>query len=394
MTATSSRPRLVHVTTTDISLVLLLGQQLAAFGDAGYEVIGVSAPGPYVPRLEELGVRHVPLRNATRSVAPVKDVSALFELRRLFSQLRPDIVHTHNPKPGVYGRIAARLAGVPNVVNTVHGLYAQPDDSWARRSVVYGLERIAGRCSDAELLQNVEDLPVLRRLGIPDRKLHLLGNGIDLAHFDARRVAPGTRAGLRAEWGVPDDAVVCGVVGRLVWEKGYREVIEAARRLRTEAPNVRIVVVGPADNAKAEALSDSDIAAAERIGNLRFVGERADVDACYAAFDIYALASYREGFPRSAMEAAAMGLPVVATDIRGCRQVVDDGRTGRLVPVRDAAALADAVAALAADPAARRAMAGAARAKAERDFDQRRCVDITLTTYESLLGRPMQSAAA
>jgi glycosyltransferase involved in cell wall biosynthesis len=391
---TGSRPRLVHVTTTDISLVLLLGPQLAAFGDAGYEVIGVSAPGPYVPRLEELGVQHVPLRNATRSVAPVKDVSALFELRKLFARLRPDIVHTHNPKPGVYGRIGARMAGVPVVVNTVHGLYAQPGDAWARRAVVYGLERVAAKCSAAELVQNVEDLPVLRRLGIPEQKLHLLGNGIDLDHFDARRAAPGSRAALRVEWGVPDEAVVCGVVGRLVWEKGYREVVDAARRLRTEAPNVRIVVVGPRDTAKAEALTEADIAEAESIGNIRFVGERADVDACYAAFDLYALASYREGFPRSAMEAAAMGLPVVATDIRGCRQVVDDGRTGRLVPVRDAAAMAAAIASVASDATARRAMAAAAREKAERDFDQRRCIDITLGTYEALLGRQPEGAAA
>jgi glycosyltransferase involved in cell wall biosynthesis len=393
MTPTGSRPRLVHVTTTDISLVLLLGPQLAAFGDAGYEVIGVSAPGPYVPRLEDLGVQHVPLRNATRSVAPVKDVSALFELRQLFARLRPDIVHTHNPKPGVYGRIAARTAGVPVVVNTVHGLYAQPGDSWARRWVVYGLERVAAKCSAAELVQNVEDLPVLRRLGVAEEKLHLLGNGIDLDRFDARRVPPGTRTALRAEWGVPDDAVVCGIVGRLVWEKGYREVVEAARRLRTEAPNLHIVVVGPRDTAKAEALTEADIADAESIGNIHFVGERADVDACYAAFDLYALASYREGFPRSAMEAAAMGLPVVATDIRGCRQVVDDGRTGRLVPARDPAALAGAIAAVASDAAARRAMAGAAREKAERDFDQRRCIDITLGTYEALLGRQPEGAA-
>src|SRR5262249_17903717 len=190
--------------------------------------------------------------------------------------------------------------------------------------------------------QNVEDLPVLRRLGVPDEKLHVLGNGIDLDHFDARRAAPGNRARLRAEWGIPDDAVVCGAVGRLVWEKGYRELIEAGRGLRDDAPSVRIVVVGPRDTAKAEALTETDIARAETIGNVHFVGERADIDACYAAFDLYALASYREGFPRSAMEAAAMGLPVVATDIRGCRQGVDDGLNSRRGPVRDPSGLAGA----------------------------------------------------
>jgi glycosyltransferase involved in cell wall biosynthesis len=383
----------VHVTTTDISLALLLGPQLAAFRDAGCEVIGVSAPGPYVAQLDALGIRHVPMQNATRSMAPAKDLRAFGELRGLFRELRPDIVHTHNPKPGVYGRIAARWARVPAVVNTVHGLYAQPDDAWARRTVVYGLERVAAKCSDAELVQNVEDLPVLRRLGVPADRLHLLGNGIDLDRFDPARVPEETRAELRRAWGVDDSAIVCGAVGRLVWEKGYRELIEAARRLRLDAPGVQVVVVGPRDDAKAEALTDTDIAQAEALGNVRFVGEYADVESCYAAFDMYALASYREGFPRSAMEAAAMGLPVVATDIRGCRQVVDDGRTGRLVRVRDAAALADAIREIAADDALRKDLSAAAREKARVEFDQRRCIDVTLEAYESVLGGRREVAA-
>ncbi len=382
-----SRARVVHVTTTDISLVLLLGPQLAAIRDAGYEVIGVSAPGPYVERLTELGVRHVPLRNATRSMAPHKDLAALGELARLFTRLRPDVVHTHNPKPSVYGRVAARLTHVPAVVNTIHGLYAQPDDPWARRTAVYGLERIASRCSQAELIQNVEDLPVLRRLGVPASKLHLLGNGIDLTNFDPAHISQVERAALRRSWGVGDDSLVCGVVGRLVWEKGYREVIEAARVLRERAPNVEIVVIGPRDAEKSDMLTAADVDAAEGLGNIHFVGERADMESCYAAFDIYALASYREGFPRSAMEAAAMALPIVATNIRGCRQVVDDGITGTLVRVRDSGAIADAVVELASDDERRREMGFASREKALKEFDQQRCIDITLDVYESLLAR-------
>jgi glycosyltransferase involved in cell wall biosynthesis len=380
-------PRLVHVTTTDISLVLLLGPQLAAFREAGYDVVGVSAPGPYVARLHDLGVRHVPLRHATRSMAPLHDVAALAELTRLFKRLDADIVHTHNPKPGVYGRIAARIAKVPAVVNTVHGLYAQPADPWARRAIVYGLERVAAKCSDAELVQNVEDLPVLRSLGIDGEKLHLLGNGIDLDRFDPDRVDAAARATLRASWGIDDDAIVCGVVGRLVREKGYREVFEAARALRDRAPRLQFVIVGPVDDAKGDALETADVEAAHALGNVHFAGEIDDMPSCYAAFDLYALASYREGFPRSAMEAAAMRLPVVATDIRGCRQVVDDGATGRLVPARDAVELAGAIEALAGDAGLRRRMATAAREKALKEFDHRRCIDLTLAVYEELLGR-------
>ena len=153
--------------------------------------------------------------------------------------------------------------------------------------------------------------------------------------------------------------------------------------LRRIAPAVAIVVVGPDDPDKADALDRDAVAAAERAG-VRFLGRRDDVADLYAAFDLYVLASWREGFPRSAMEAAAMGLPIVATDIRGCREVVDHGATGELVPVRDAVALADAIAALAGDQPRRARLGAAASAKARRDFDQQRVIDRTLTTYERL----------
>ncbi len=319
---------------------------------------------------------------------PRRDARALFELRTLFRRLAPDLVHTHNPKPGLYGRFAARLARVPAVVNTVHGLYALPEDPWAKRAVVYSLERAAAACSDAELLQNVEDVDVLRRLRVPERKLHVLGNGVDLARFDPARVDPARVAALRASFGAGPDDIVCGVVGRLVWEKGYREVFEAASRLRSIAPHVHIVVIGPSDTAKEDAITETDIARAERDGGIRFLGLRDDVEDLYPAMDLYVLASYREGFPRSAMEAAAMGLPLVVTDVRGCRQVVDDGVTGTLVPVGDSRALADAVAAIAADDAGRAAMGRAGRQKAIREFDDRKVIDITLGVYEQLLGPP------
>jgi hypothetical protein len=117
-------PTLLHLTTTDISLELLLGPQLSAFIDAGYEVHAASAPGPFVQAIEARGVIFHPLVHSTRSMALLSDVCAMWEVRRLFRRLCPQIAHTHNPKPGVYGRLAARLAGVPVIVNTVHGLYA------------------------------------------------------------------------------------------------------------------------------------------------------------------------------------------------------------------------------------------------------------------------------
>lgn len=379
------RPRVVHLTTVDMSLALLLLSQLTAFHDAGYEVIGMSAPGPFVPELEAAGFRHVPLASSTRSMDLRRDVQALREVIGLFRELEPDIVHTHNPKPGVYGRIGARLARVPAVVNTVHGLYAQPTDSWRRRWPVYGLERLAATFSDAELVQNPEDLPTLRRLGVPEERLHLLGNGVDLSRFDPARFSAGHRAATRRALGIAPDEVVVGLVGRLVVEKGYREVFAAAAAVRRDHPRTRFVVVGPHEPDKADAIGADEVAAAEADG-VTFLGMRDDVEALYPAMDLYLLASHREGFPRSAMEAAAMGLPVVATDIRGCRQVVDHARTGLLVPVRDPHALAEAVTSLVADDDRRIAHGRAARRKAAAEFDDRRQVERTLAVYERLLG--------
>jgi Glycosyltransferase len=379
--------RLVHVTTTDMSLELLLGPQLSAFVAAGYEVFGASSPGRYVEAIEARGVRHLPLEHTTRSMAPHHDVAAFVELRNRFRELRPDIVHTHNPKPGVYGRLAARAARVPAIVNTVHGLYAMPDDSLVKRGVVYSLERIAAAASHAELVQNPEDIPTLRSLGVPDRKLTLLGNGVDLKRFRSDRLTPERRAALRAEWGVGPDDVVCGVVGRLVWEKGYRELFAAARALRPMLPRVHFVVVGGLDVAKSDQLSQSDLDTVALDADITFLGERDDVEDLYGAMDVYALASHREGFPRSAMEAAASGLPIVATNIRGCRQVVASGSTGFLVPVADADALADAIRTLASDRSLRDSMRVAALNKAHAEFDDQRVIATTLATYDRVLAR-------
>ena len=312
---------------------------------------------------------------------------------QLFRRTRPDVVHTHNPKPGVLGRIAARIAGVPNVVNTVHGLYAQPEDRRRRRWAVYGAERLAARFSDVELVQNPEDVATLGRLGLREGQVRLLGNGVDLDRFRPGRFGVAERRRRREALGIGPESVVCGVVGRLVREKGYVEVLEAAAALRTIAPAVQVVIVGPSDPDKADAVPAARLDAARRDG-VCFLGRRDDMEEIYPLFDVYALASYREGFPRSAMEAAACGLPLVVTDIRGGRQVVEHGRSGLLVPVRDGAALAEAIAMVSGDPLRRRAMAERSLAKARSEFDQRAQIERTLAVYDELTGidRPSPSS--
>ncbi len=370
---------IAHLTTVDLSLRYLILPQLEAAAEVGRSY-GISAPGPFVAEVEERGVVHVPLPASTRGMSLRGDIMAMRQFWRAVRDIRPDVLHTHNPKPGIYGRILGRLAGVPIVVNTVHGLYATTDSPWWRRLVVYALEAVASRFSDAELVQNPEDLDLLGRLHIVEKsKLRFLGNGVDLGRFNPQVVAE-LRAHERSRLGVADEEIVVGMVGRLVAEKGVPELVEAARSL---GDDVRIVVAGPNDPDKDDAISP-ELLERGRDSGVEFVGMRRDIEAFYSGLDVFVLPSHREGFPRAAMEAAACGLPLVVTDIRGCRQVVDEGVNGLLVPVADAAALASAISSLVSDPERREAMGEASVEIARQRFDETRVVEIVMETYQRL----------
>jgi len=392
MTASARPLRVAHLTTTDLTLRYLLLGQLRRLAAEGYEVTGISAPGPNGAALEAEGIRFVPWRNATRAWNPVADVRALAELVALLRRERFDLVHTHNPKPGVLGRVAARAAGVPLVVNTVHGLYATPEDRLRKRAAVLGAEWLAGRCSDLELYQSEEDLRWAARLRLARRgRSHLLGNGTDVGHFDPARVPPERAAALRRELGIPADAVVVGAVGRLVAEKGYRELFAAARTVRRADPRVRFLAVGAPDLEKADAIGEAELAAAAE--DVVVTGWRDDVRDLLAVMDVFVLASWREGMPRSAIEAAAMGRAMVLTDIRGCREVARHDREALLVPARDPGALAAAIARLAADPALRDRLGAAARARALERFSEAQVAERVVEHYRRLTGAPAAGAA-
>jgi glycosyltransferase involved in cell wall biosynthesis/ribosomal protein S18 acetylase RimI-like enzyme len=383
----AARLRVAHLTTTDLTLRYLLLGQLRRLAAEGHQVTGISAPGPHTAALEAAGIRFVPWRNATRSWDPGADARALAELVALLRRERFDLVHTHNPKPGVLGRVAARLAGVPLVVNTVHGLYATPEDRLGKRAAVLGLEWLAGRCSDLELYVSEEDLRWARRLRLARKgRSHLLGNGTDLGHFDPVLVPPGRAAALRRQLGLPADALVVGAVGRLVAEKGCRELFAAARAVRRADPRVRFVAVGAPDLDKADAIDQAELARAA--GDVLVTGWRDDVRDLLAVMDLFVLASWREGMPRSAIEAAAMGRAMVLTDIRGCREVARHDQEALLVPPRDPDALAGAISRLAADPALRRRLGDAARRRALERFSEAQVAERVVRHYKALVVRP------
>ncbi|MGH2787269.1 MAG: glycosyltransferase family 4 protein [Actinomycetota bacterium] len=376
--------RVAHLTTMDLALRYLLLPQLEAVLDAGGDAVGISGRSDCVEELERAGVRHLELKSSTRGSNLFADIRSARELWKILRREKVDVLHTHNPKPGLYGRVLGRLAGVPIVINTVHGLYATEDDSLVKRVLVYGLEGFASRFSDAELVQSAEDLALINRLHLaPQGRSRLLGNGIDVRRFDPQGVTADEGRKVRASIGIPEDKIVVGMVGRLVAEKGYPELFEAASLL-----DDRFVILtsGHADPQKRDALPPSDIERARSRGVL-FLGMRPDMERVYRAMDIFVLPSHREGVPRAAMEAAAMGLPIVATNIRGCREVVSDGANGLLVPVGDAPALAKAIRKLGDDASLRGAMGKAGRQVARRRFDERQVVQIVLETYAQVASR-------
>lgn len=387
-------PHVVHVTTIAMSLRYLLLNQLLAIRDAGYRVTTMSAPGPDTGVLEDAGIPHVAVPLNRKTFTPVRDVRATWHLFRAFRRMRPTIVHTHNPKPGLWGQVAARLAGVPCVVNTIHGFYFHEDTAAHVRRALIGIERLAAKFSDRILCQNPEDVQTALHEGIcPEDKISLLGNGVDLSRFDPTRFDAGTRARIRGGLGVPQDAVVVGFVGRLVHEKGLAELLEAARSVAARSPRARFLFVGEPDMHRPDAFDPTSIVDHGPDTFAHFVGHRQDMAAMYSAMDVFCLPSHREGFPRSAMEASAMGLPSVVTDIRGCRQVVNDGQTGYLVPVRDSARLAEALSKLVADEGLRRELGAHARLRAGQEFDERRVFARVLHTYASFMDAKTTSAS-
>lgn len=275
------------------------------------------------------------------------------------------------------------MARVPKRVHTIHGLYFPGHMRPERRWFYVLLERVQMRPAHAILSQNREDLETCRKDRICDlSRLAYLGNGIDIDRFNPSN--RGRRADVRRELGIDGRRPVVGMVGRVVREKGYLEYFAAAARVRQTHPDALFLAIGPYEPWKADAIGEAEIASFELDDALRLLGHREDVHDLYAAMDLVVLPSHREGFPRSPMEAAATGLPVVVTDVRGCRETVIDGETGRLVPARDPIRLAAAITELLDDPELRERMGERARRLAEERFDQRSVFERVANAYDSL----------
>jgi glycosyltransferase involved in cell wall biosynthesis len=304
-----------------------------------------------------------------RRITPLRDLGAVWRLWAELRAIRPDIVHSHTPKGGLLGMLAATLAGVPVRVYHLRGL-PHVTASGPRRWLLVGAERVSCALAHRVLAvsRSMRSIAIADRLCAPGR-IRVLANGSGQGVDAAGRFRPldlAARRAVRARQRIPPDAPVVGFVGRLVRDKGIVELEEAWSRLRAEDPRLHLLLVG-----RREADDAASVRAIERLDRddrVRFTGFDLDTPRLYAAMDVVALPTWREGFPNVALEAAAMALPIVATDVPGCVDAVLDGVTGALVPARDPRALADALRRYLGDAGLRERHGRAARARVLEEF--------------------------
>jgi N,N'-diacetylbacillosaminyl-diphospho-undecaprenol alpha-1,3-N-acetylgalactosaminyltransferase len=339
----------------------------------GHRPIAIAPTGVYLGKIREAGVETISYEISRKSLNPLREIKAIQNIYEAIKPLNLDILHTFTAKPNIYGTIAGRLASVPKIINLVEGLgsFYLEDDLKSRvvRSVIEGLYKRVFKLSGAVMFVNSDDPEYLINAGIisPEKVFKIDGVGIDTNEWRSSYI--------KADM---DKLTRVIMVGRAIRHKGVAEFYDAAKTVSEQAPNVRFAYVGGVDEGNHSALDEAFMRSSHFV---EYLGERGDVRELIDGADIFVLPSYREGLPRTILEAMSLGKPVVATDVSGCRDCVVDGETGFLTPAKDADALACAIMRLCADKALRDRFGQAGRALAVRRFDVKKIVQEHLKIY-------------
>ncbi|WP_337996556.1 glycosyltransferase [Oleispirillum naphthae] len=355
-------PRMLFAVTEDFAFLSHRLPMAGAAKAAGFTVGVVCAVKDKRAQIEALGYAVHPWPVNRASTNPLREYLALNGLRRCYEETTPALVHHVALKPVVYGAIAAQLAGIPVAVNAMIGLgflfISEGRKAGLLRRVVLAALRLAlDRPGSRLLVQNPDDAAIFAKAGViaPERIVLIPGSGVDAERFRPLPEPPG-------------ETIVVSVVSRMLWDKGIGETVEAARILRERGLPVRLRLVGDVDPANPQSIHPATLCLWNADGLIEWKGPRKDIGQVWAESHIALLPSYREGMPKALLEAAACGRPLIAADAPGCRSLVADGENGLLVPVKDSAAIAEAIARLAADPALRRRMGAEARRRIEETY--------------------------
>jgi glycosyltransferase involved in cell wall biosynthesis len=346
----------------------------------GFDVVMLSPVGRYGPLLEADGFRWIGLDMNRRSLNPLRELALIRRISAIYAAEKPDIVHHFTIKCVVYGSLIARWHGIRNRVNAVTGMgYVFSDQGYKARllrPVVRNLIRATLRGEGSRLiLQNKDDLAAFvgAQLASTESTHLIMGSGVDTSRFRPTGTLHG-RGRMRVL-----------LASRLLWDKGIREYFEAARLLKQAGLPIEFLLAGSPDPGNPASVPPSQMAKWKEDEAVTYLGHVAEMPGLLADVDVAVLPSYREGVPRSLLEAAACGLPIVTTDVPGCREVVRHGVNGLLVPPRDAPALASAIRFMWEQPDERARMGSAARQTVLQDFDQSIVFEKTFAVYRDLL---------
>lgn len=334
----------------------------------GYEIVSVSSPGPELERLRNLGVKvcEVPME---RRMAPLKDVKSLWQLIRLFRKEKPYMVHSMTPKAGMLCMLAAWLTGVPRRVHTFTGL-VWPTASGLSRKILMFTDWLTCACATHIIPEGHGVLDDLKNGGITRKPMRVLGygnvRGVDMDRFSRRPEVMKEAKEIRME-----GVFTFIFVGRMLRDKGINELVEAFSQLNNKYKNLRLLLIGIQETAL-DPLRQETIDRIDALPAIEAVGPKYgdDLLACYAASDCFVMPSYREGFPNTVLEAGAMGLPSIVTDINGSREIIENGRNGMIIPSKDSDALYHAMEQMLTDNEKRGAMASQARAMIANRFEK------------------------
>ena len=371
----TSQPKVLFFVTEDWFVCSHWLPLIIAAKDAGYDVVVVTRTNKHAEQIRVHGIRVIPFEISRRGSNLFREFTTVLRLLGIYRKEKPHMVHHVAMKPMLYGSLVARLVRIPHTINWVAGMGWLFVSNNRRAKMLQGVVRKALEMllrGTSVIVENQDDQAIIASLGVAYRDIHLVpGAGVDTSGY-----APS-----------PESEGVQLVVlpARMLWDKGVGEFVDAAKQLRQRGVKARFVLVGEPDEGNPASVSEEQLRAWQNEGVIEWWGRREDMPQVYAQSHIVCLPSYREGLPKSLLEAASCGRPIVTTNVPGCRDVVRDGDNGLLVEAREAAALANALARLLADPALRLKMGQRGRERVLNEFSQEKIVAQVMEIYREIL---------
>ncbi|MDG5491658.1 glycosyltransferase family 4 protein [Psychroserpens sp. SPM9] len=378
--------KLIRITTVPSSLRTLLRGQ-SRFMSKYYQVIGVSGDGDALREVHQNEGIQTHVVEMTRTITPLKDLKATYQLYKFFKTEKPFIVHTHTPKAGTLGMLAARLAKVPHRLHTIAGLPLL-EARGNKRKLLDAVEKFTYSCA-TKILPNsfgLESIIINNKYTTAD-KLLVIGNGssngIDTKHYDTSLVSEATKTELKQSLGISENDVVFIFIGRIVKDKGVNELVNAFNSLSKKQLHCKLILVGPSENHLDPLLPETEAIIKDN-NRILAVGLQKDIRPYVAVSHVLTFPSYREGFPNVVLQCSCMNLPCIVSNINGCNEVIEDQVNGLIIPVKNEKALEEAMQFMIDHPEKRKAMIQHSRPRILERYEQEYVWNELLNYYKSL----------